>query len=78
VLRACCRYLLQTGLPFSQAYIARSLHDHAHVARELWRLFERIEMSSDTYEFRAFTRLKQMKYLQRTRQVDDDLYWRAR
>ena len=41
VLRACCRYLLQTGMPFSQAYIARSLHDHAHIARDLWRLFER-------------------------------------
>src|SRR5258706_533417 len=41
VLRACCRYLLQTGIPFSQAYIARSLHEHAHIARDLWRLFER-------------------------------------
>src|SRR5712675_233044 len=41
VLRACCRYLLQTGLPFSQAYVARSLHEHAHIARDLWQLFER-------------------------------------
>ena len=47
-------------------------------AEELRRLFERIEMSPDTYEFRAFTRLKQIKYLQRTGQVDDDLYWRPR
>jgi nucleoside-diphosphate-sugar epimerase len=47
-------------------------------AEELRRLFERIEMSPDTYEFRAFTRLKQIKYLQRTGQVDGDLYWRAR
>ncbi|MDH3315353.1 MAG: SDR family oxidoreductase [Gammaproteobacteria bacterium] len=47
-------------------------------AEELRRLFERIEMSPDTYEFRAFTRLKQIKYLQRTGQVDDDLYWRVR
>jgi nucleoside-diphosphate-sugar epimerase len=47
-------------------------------AEELRRLFARIEMSPDTYEFRAFTRLKQIKYLQRTRQVDDDLYWRPR
>ncbi|MDH3533108.1 MAG: SDR family oxidoreductase [Gammaproteobacteria bacterium] len=47
-------------------------------AEELRRLFERIEMSPETYEFRAFTRLKQMKYLQRTGQVDNDLYWRAR
>ena len=47
-------------------------------AEELRRLFARIEMSPDTYEFRAFTRLKQIKYLQRTGQVDDELYWRAR
>ena len=47
-------------------------------AEELRRLFTRIEMSPDTYEFRAFTRLKQIKYLQRTGQVDGDLYWRAR
>jgi nucleoside-diphosphate-sugar epimerase len=47
-------------------------------AEELRRLFERIEMSAETYGFRAFTRLKQIKYLQRTGQVDPDLYWRAR
>jgi hypothetical protein len=47
-------------------------------AEELRRLFERVEMSPEIYEFRAFTRLKQMKYLQRTRQVDEELYWRAR
>jgi nucleoside-diphosphate-sugar epimerase len=47
-------------------------------AAELRRLFERIEFSKETYEFRAFTRLKQLKYLQRTRQIDDDLYWSPR
>jgi nucleoside-diphosphate-sugar epimerase len=47
-------------------------------AEELHRLFERIEFSKDTFEFRAFTRLKQLKYLQRTRQIDDDLFWSAR
>jgi nucleoside-diphosphate-sugar epimerase len=45
-------------------------------AEELRRLFARIEMSPETYEFRAFTRLKQLKYLQRTGQLDDDLFWR--
>ena len=29
----------------------------------------------ETYEFRAFTRLKQLNYLQRTGQVDEDLFW---
>jgi nucleoside-diphosphate-sugar epimerase len=47
-------------------------------AKELRRLFERIEMSTETYEFRAFTRLKQLQYLQRTGQVDQDLFWRSR
>ena len=47
-------------------------------AEELRALFERIEFTQDTYEFRAFTRLKQLKYLQRTGQIDEDLYWRPR
>jgi nucleoside-diphosphate-sugar epimerase len=47
-------------------------------AAELHRLFERIEFSTSDYEYRAFTRLKQLKYLQRTGQVDQDLYWTRR
>lgn len=47
-------------------------------AEELRRLFERIDFSAETFGFRAFTRLKQLKYLQRTGQVDDDLYWSRR
>ena len=34
-------------------------------------------MTPDTYQFRAFTRLKQLLYLQSTRQIDDDFFWRA-
>jgi nucleoside-diphosphate-sugar epimerase len=45
-------------------------------AEQLYEVFKRIEMSKDTYEFRAFTRLKQLKYLQQTNQVDDNLFWR--
>jgi nucleoside-diphosphate-sugar epimerase len=44
-------------------------------ARQLRSIFERIQMTPETYAFRAFTRLKQLKYLQATHQVDDDLYW---
>lgn len=47
-------------------------------AEELRQLFERIEFSQADYEYRAYTRLKQLKYLQRTGQVDDDLYWTRR
>ncbi len=39
VLRAYCRYLLQTGLPFSQGYIAQVLTQNAHAARLLADLF---------------------------------------
>jgi nucleoside-diphosphate-sugar epimerase len=44
-------------------------------ARQLRNLFERIQMSPEIYQFRGFTRLKQLKYLQGTRQLNEDLYW---
>ena len=40
VLRAYCRYLLQTGVPFSQVYIERALATNAALARNLVRLYE--------------------------------------
>jgi glutamate dehydrogenase len=39
ILRAYCRYLLQTGLPFSQGYIAQVLQNNAAIARLLADLF---------------------------------------
>jgi hypothetical protein len=33
-------------------------------------------MQPETYQFRAFTRLKQLLYLQTTRQIDAEFYWR--
>jgi nucleoside-diphosphate-sugar epimerase len=44
-------------------------------ARQLRQLFNRIQMSAETYQFRAFTRLKQLKYLQATNQIDASLRW---
>ena len=46
-------------------------------AQQLRELFERIQMSPETYQFRAFTRLRQLKYLQATGQIDGELYWRS-
>jgi nucleoside-diphosphate-sugar epimerase len=46
-------------------------------ACELRRIFERIDFGSAEYEARAFTRLKQLRYLQRTGQIDQDLFWSA-
>ncbi|HEY1726727.1 MAG TPA: NAD-dependent epimerase/dehydratase [Steroidobacteraceae bacterium] len=45
-------------------------------AEELRTRFEQIEFDKETYEYRAFTRLKQIRYLSRTGQIDGDFYWR--
>ncbi len=64
---------INTELPgFSTRWTA------AEGALELRRLFERIAMPRETYKFRAFTRLEQLKYLQNTKQINDRLYWSAR
>jgi nucleoside-diphosphate-sugar epimerase len=43
--------------------------------RQLRQLFERIQLSAETFRFRAFTRLKQLQYLQATAQIDGEFYW---
>jgi nucleoside-diphosphate-sugar epimerase len=43
--------------------------------RQLHQLFERIQMSPETYRFRAFTRLNQLKFLRATQQIDSEFYW---
>ena len=64
---------IETRLPgFEARWTARA------GAQELAKLFQRIGFSTAEYQFRAFTRLKQLKYLQRTGQIDDDLFWRQR
>jgi len=45
-------------------------------ARELYELFQRIDMPQQTFEFRAYTRLKQLQYLLCTGQIDEQLYWK--
>jgi nucleoside-diphosphate-sugar epimerase len=45
-------------------------------AKQLHQLFERIAFTDEIYKFRAFTRLKQLQYLQKTKQVDSELFWR--
>ena len=40
ILRAYCRYLLQTGVPFSQAYMERTLCSNPVIARNLVKLFQ--------------------------------------
>jgi len=43
---------------------------------QLHRLFERIDLAPEQFRFRAFTRLEALKYLIRTQQLDDELFWR--
>ncbi len=45
-------------------------------ARQLRDLFEHIELTTDDFEARPYTRLKQLEYLLRTEQIDSDFYWR--
>lgn len=39
ILRAYCKYLLQTRIPFSQTYMEQTLTRHSHIAKHLAELF---------------------------------------
>ena len=53
-------------------------HDAAMGARELLDLFQSIDMSLDVFNFRPYTRLRQLQYLLQTGQIDDQFYWTRR
>jgi len=55
----------------------RCRHDARLGARELRTLFEKINLTREMFEFRAFTRLKQLEHLLQTQQVDEHFYWRG-
>ena len=40
-------------------------------------IFEKIEMTEETFKAAPFTRLLQLKQLVRSNQVDDSLHWRG-
>ncbi len=44
-------------------------------ARELHRVFERIGLTQEDFEWRGFTRLKQIEYLIQSKQIDDAFFW---
>jgi nucleoside-diphosphate-sugar epimerase len=50
-------------------------HDAETGARELATLFNDINMSSEIFQSRAYTRLSQLRHLISTGQVDSQLYW---
>jgi nucleoside-diphosphate-sugar epimerase len=46
-------------------------------AEQLRHVFETIDLQPGEFAGRGFTRIKQLEYLMRTNQIDDDFYWRA-
>jgi nucleoside-diphosphate-sugar epimerase len=50
-------------------------HDVVIGACELHAVFERIGLSRDIFESRAYTRLKQVQYLRDTSQIDEHFFW---
>lgn len=51
--------------------------DAARGAQQLRSVFERIDMTADTFNARPFTRLKELEYLLRTQQIGADFFWTA-
>jgi nucleoside-diphosphate-sugar epimerase len=45
-------------------------------AQQLHDLFKKIDMPPDVFQHRTFTRLKQLEHLIRTRQIDEEFFWR--
>jgi nucleoside-diphosphate-sugar epimerase len=44
-------------------------------AEQLLELFRRIDMTEEAFQYRSFTRLKQLQYLIRTGQIDNNFFW---
>jgi len=81
VLRAVCRYLLQTGLPFSQRYMESVLARHPDVAARLAWLFEarfdpRLALATRNAQQRALAH-EIDEALERVTSPDDDRILRA-
>jgi nucleoside-diphosphate-sugar epimerase len=46
-------------------------------AQQFLELFQQIDLTKEDFEFRGFTRLKQLEYLIRTAQIDQDFFWKT-
>ncbi|MGA8479921.1 MAG: hypothetical protein WB696_18325, partial [Chthoniobacterales bacterium] len=44
-------------------------------AEQLLALFRRVDMTAEAFQCRTFTRLRQLEYLIRTGQIDDNFFW---
>ncbi len=45
-------------------------------ARELYDIFQRVDMKPEIFNDRPYTRLKQLKFLMSTNQVNNELFWK--
>jgi nucleoside-diphosphate-sugar epimerase len=50
-------------------------YDVARGARQLIDVFQAVDMTTELFEFRGHTRVKQIKHLLATRQIDDRYFW---
>lgn len=55
----------------------RCRRDAAFGAQQLRAVFEQIAMTGEEFAARPYTRLKQLKYLLETKQIDSDFFWSA-
>jgi nucleoside-diphosphate-sugar epimerase len=44
-------------------------------AEQLLAMFRRVDMTAEAFHYRTFTRLRQLEYLIRTGQIDDNFFW---
>jgi glutamate dehydrogenase len=79
VLRAYCRYLLQTGIPFSQAYMESVLVGQVGITRQLVRLFHTQFAPQVRQRESAAQRIQQsiLRALDRVESLDQDRILRA-
>ena len=79
MLRAYCRYLLQTGIPFSQAYMERVAVSQSSLTRQLVRLFETQFALRVKGRERAAERIRQgiLRALDKVASLDEDRILRA-
>jgi dTDP-D-glucose 4,6-dehydratase len=50
-------------------------YDVARGAQQLVDVFRAVSMTTDLFEFRGHTRIKQIKHLLETRQIDERFFW---
>ena len=57
---------------FPKLKIERTVNDGA---KELKEVFKKIQMTKEIFEFRGFTRLKEIEHLKQTGQINRDFFW---